>query len=67
MYYADRCVSTRNCNVWEDMVELIEKQVQSFYAKCVLSEDDNPCEVTEALFNKDFGKPEWEKSSISRP
>jgi hypothetical protein len=58
-YCADRCVSTGNCQVWEDMFELSEKEVRKFCEECVLSEDEEPCDVPEK-FLENAGKNSWE-------
>jgi hypothetical protein len=46
-YCADRCVSTGNCDVFEDMFDLTPEQVISFCTECVLSEEEEPCDVPE--------------------
>lgn len=58
-YCADRCVSTGNCQVWEDMFDLSAKQVREFCEECVLSEDEEPCDVPEKFLD-DAGKNSWE-------
>jgi len=35
-YCADRCIATRNCEVWEDMFEMAADEVQEFCNNCVL-------------------------------
>mmetsp|Transcript_17534 Transcript_17534/g.27499 ORF Transcript_17534/g.27499 Transcript_17534/m.27499 type:complete len:171 (+) Transcript_17534:119-631(+) len=58
-YCADRCVSTGNCQVWEDMFELSAKEVMTFCEECVLSEEEEPCDVPEK-FIENAGKNSWE-------
>jgi hypothetical protein len=58
-YCADRCVSTGNCQVWEDMFELSAKEVMAFCEGCVLSEDEEPCDIPEK-FIENAGKNSWE-------
>jgi len=48
-YCADRCVSTGNCDVYEDMFHMSPKEVMEFCTECVLSEDEEPCDVPEAM------------------
>jgi len=58
-YCADRCVSTGNCEIWEDMFDMSATEVQQFCTGCVLSEDEEPCDVPEK-FIEDAGKNSWE-------
>mmetsp|Transcript_37065 Transcript_37065/g.66740 ORF Transcript_37065/g.66740 Transcript_37065/m.66740 type:complete len:174 (-) Transcript_37065:349-870(-) len=58
-YCADRCVATGNCQVWEDMFEMAADEVQQFCTDCVLSEDEEPCNVPEK-FIENAGKNSWE-------
>lgn len=58
-YCADRCVATGNCQVWEDMFNLAADEVQAFCKECVLSEDEEPCNVPE-MFIENAGKNAWE-------
>ncbi|KAL3778599.1 hypothetical protein ACHAW5_010240 [Stephanodiscus triporus] len=58
-YCADRCVATGNCQVWEDMFEMAADEVQQFCKECVLSEDEEPCNVPEK-FIENAGKNPWE-------
>lgn len=62
-YCADRCVSTGNCEVWEDMFELSAIEVQKFCTECVLSEEEEPCDVPDK-FIEDAGKQPWELSTV---
>mmetsp|Transcript_33277 Transcript_33277/g.56570 ORF Transcript_33277/g.56570 Transcript_33277/m.56570 type:complete len:197 (+) Transcript_33277:143-733(+) len=48
-YCADRCVSTGNCDVFEDMFEMGPSEVMEFCTDCVLSEDEEPCDVPESF------------------
>mmetsp|Transcript_664 Transcript_664/g.1036 ORF Transcript_664/g.1036 Transcript_664/m.1036 type:complete len:198 (-) Transcript_664:3-596(-) len=52
-YCADRCVSTGNCDVFEDMFEMGPAEVIKFCTECVLSEDETPCDVPANLFDDD--------------
>ena len=52
-YCADRCVSTGNCDVYEDLFHMSPKQVMEFCTDCVLSLEEDPCDVPDALFEDD--------------
>lgn len=58
-YCADRCVATGHCEIWEDMFEMGPKEVQEFCLNCVLSEEEEPCEVPDK-FLEDADKEPWE-------
>ena len=58
-YCADRCVATGNCQVWEDMFDMAADEVQQFCLGCVLSEEEEPCDVPEK-FIENAGKNPWE-------
>ncbi len=58
-YCADRCVSTGNCQVWEEMFDMAADEVQRFCKECVLSLDEEPCDIPEK-FIEDAGKNSWE-------
>lgn len=58
-YCADRCVATGNCEIWEDMFEMAADEVQAFCTGCVLSEEEEPCDVPEK-FMEDAGKNSWD-------
>lgn len=58
-YCADRCVATGNCQVWEDMFDMAADEVQQFCNECVLSEDEEPCEVPDK-FIENAGLNPWE-------
>ena len=49
-YCADRCVSTGNCDVFEDVYDMSPRQVIAFCEECVLSEEEEPCDVPESMF-----------------
>mmetsp|Transcript_24006 Transcript_24006/g.57957 ORF Transcript_24006/g.57957 Transcript_24006/m.57957 type:complete len:192 (-) Transcript_24006:258-833(-) len=49
-YCADRCVSTGNCDVFEDMFEMGPSEVMKFCEECVLSEEEDPCDVPASVF-----------------
>lgn len=52
-YCADRCIATGNCEVFEDIFDLSPREVMAFCEECVLSDDEEPCDVPEALFEGD--------------
>ncbi|KAL7469411.1 hypothetical protein ACHAXS_009666 [Conticribra weissflogii] len=52
-YCADRCVATGNCDVFEDMFEMGPDEVIKFCKECVLSEDEEPCDIPETIFKDD--------------
>ncbi|KAL7487576.1 hypothetical protein ACHAW6_013152 [Cyclotella cf. meneghiniana] len=54
-YCADRCVSTGNCDVFEDMFDLDPREVIKFCKECVLSEDEEPCDIPEKFLEDDLG------------
>ena len=58
-YCADRCVATGNCQVWEDTFAMSAEEVQKFCKECVLSEEEESCEVPEK-FLENAGKNLWE-------
>ena len=49
-YCADRCVTTGNCDVFEDMYSMSPKEVMSFCTECVLSEEEEVCLYLDLLF-----------------
>ena len=49
-YCADRCIATGNCEVFEDIFDFTPSEVIKFCEECVLSEEDDPCDVPDALF-----------------
>lgn len=49
-YCADRCVATGNCDVYEDIYKMSAQQVIEFCEECVLSDEEEPCDVPEAMF-----------------
>ena len=53
-YCADRCVTTGYCDVFEDMYHMSPTQVMEFCTECVLSEDEEPCEVPDAMYDGDL-------------
>ena len=65
-YCADLCVATGHCEVWEDMFEMGPKEVQEFCLGCVLSDEEEPCDVPEKFLD-DAGKESWEKVTSLRP
>jgi len=52
MYCADRCVATGNCDVFEDMFDLSPMDVMKFCEECVLSEDEEPCDVPDKFLEE---------------
>ena len=44
-YCAERCVSTGNCDVYEDVFDFSPEEVMAFCTDCVLSTQEEPCEV----------------------
>jgi hypothetical protein len=52
-YCADRCVTTGNCDVFEDMFDMDPTEVIQFCKECVLSEEEEPCDVPVNLFAED--------------
>lgn len=58
-YCADRCVATGNCQIWEDMFEMAPDEVMSFCKECVLSENEEPCDVPDK-FIENAGLNPWE-------
>jgi len=53
-YCADRCITTGNCDVFEDLFELSPVQVLEFCEECVLSEDEEPCDVPDKFYDDGF-------------
>lgn len=51
-YCADRCVSTGNCDVFEDMFDFSPEEVIKFCTECVLSEEETPCDVPASLWEE---------------
>ena len=39
-YCADRCVTTGNCDVYEDLYQMSATEVMEFCTECVLSEEE---------------------------
>jgi hypothetical protein len=48
-YCADRCVATGNCDVFEDIFKFSPQEVMAFCEECVLSEDEEPCDVPDSF------------------
>eukprot|EP00558_Chaetoceros_sp_UNC1202_P007175 CAMPEP_0197246624 /NCGR_PEP_ID=MMETSP1429-20130617/18391_1 /TAXON_ID=49237 /ORGANISM="Chaetoceros sp., Strain UNC1202" /LENGTH=170 /DNA_ID=CAMNT_0042707329 /DNA_START=70 /DNA_END=582 /DNA_ORIENTATION=+ len=53
-YCADRCVSTGHCDILEDMFEMDPREVIKFCTDCVLSDEEEPCDIPETLLSGDF-------------
>lgn len=49
-YCADRCVATGHCDVYEDMYEMTALEVIQFCTECVLSEEEEECDLPGAFF-----------------
>lgn len=54
MYCADRCVSTGHCDVLEDVLEMDAMEVIKFCKDCVLSVEEEPCDIPEKLLDGDY-------------
>lgn len=52
-YCADRCITTGNCDVFEDAFNLSPREVIQFCKECVLSEDEDPCDIPDGFYNDD--------------
>eukprot|EP00521_Asterionellopsis_glacialis_P004072 CAMPEP_0195267766 /NCGR_PEP_ID=MMETSP0706-20130129/12776_1 /TAXON_ID=33640 /ORGANISM="Asterionellopsis glacialis, Strain CCMP134" /LENGTH=164 /DNA_ID=CAMNT_0040322561 /DNA_START=260 /DNA_END=754 /DNA_ORIENTATION=- len=61
-YCVDRCIATGNCDVFEDIFEMSPKEVIQFCDECVLSEDEEPCDVPEAMLNAETAMEQLRKS-----
>jgi len=44
-YCADRCITTGNCDVYEDIFDFSPDEVMAFCSDCVLSEEEEPCDL----------------------
>eukprot|EP00553_Chaetoceros_curvisetus_P007791 CAMPEP_0204612990 /NCGR_PEP_ID=MMETSP0717-20131115/1026_1 /ASSEMBLY_ACC=CAM_ASM_000666 /TAXON_ID=230516 /ORGANISM="Chaetoceros curvisetus" /LENGTH=124 /DNA_ID=CAMNT_0051625269 /DNA_START=208 /DNA_END=582 /DNA_ORIENTATION=+ len=53
-YCADRCVSTGHCEVLEDMFHLDASEVVKFCTDCVLSEDEEPCDIPQEMLDAEL-------------
>ena len=49
-YCADRCVSTGNCDIFEDFYHLSPEEVLDFCEECVLSEEDGQCDLPDFFY-----------------
>lgn len=52
-YCADRCVSTGYCDVYEDMFEMSPAEVLKFCKDCVLSDEEEPCDIPDKMLDSD--------------
>jgi hypothetical protein len=52
-YCADRCVSAGYCDVYEDMLEMSPTEVLKFCKECVLSDEEEPCDIPEKMLDSD--------------
>mmetsp|Transcript_9213 Transcript_9213/g.10741 ORF Transcript_9213/g.10741 Transcript_9213/m.10741 type:complete len:165 (-) Transcript_9213:272-766(-) len=53
-YCAERCVSTGHCDVFEDLFDFSAEEVMAFCTDCVLSEEDEPCDMPEGFLEKNM-------------
>lgn len=51
-YCADRCLSTGYCDAFEDFFEFTPEEVLEFCTDCVLSEDEEPCDIPYEAMDK---------------
>uniref|UniRef100_A0A6S8ZPR3 Uncharacterized protein n=1 Tax=Ditylum brightwellii TaxID=49249 RepID=A0A6S8ZPR3_9STRA len=56
-YCADRCVKSGYCEVFEEFFEMKPEDVLNFCKECVLSEDEEPCDVPESFYADHFLRP----------
>jgi hypothetical protein len=63
-YCADRCVTTGNCDVFEDMFDMDPTEVITFCKECVLSEEEEPCDVPVNLFEDDNDNDDDDVSGV---
>lgn len=54
-YSADRCITTGNCDIYEDYYGLSAHEVIQFCAECVLSEEEEPCDIPERFHDNNNG------------
>jgi hypothetical protein len=50
-YCADRCISTGNCDVFEDFFHFSPTQVMQFCDECVLSDGEEPCDLPDDFYD----------------
>jgi len=53
-YCMERCVATGNCEVFEDLFDFSADEVMEFCTDCVLSEEEEPCDVPEKFLDENF-------------
>ena len=51
-YCADRCLSTGNCDVYEDIFDLSPTQVLQFCSECVLGDGEEPCDLPDGFYDQ---------------
>mmetsp|Transcript_52096 Transcript_52096/g.79107 ORF Transcript_52096/g.79107 Transcript_52096/m.79107 type:complete len:160 (-) Transcript_52096:230-709(-) len=51
-YCADRCVTTGNCDIYEDYFEMSPQEVIKFCTECVLSEEEEECDIPDGFYDK---------------
>ncbi|KAL3940609.1 MAG: hypothetical protein SGBAC_004893 [Bacillariaceae sp.] len=51
-YCADRCIATGHCDVYEDVFDFSPAEVLQFCTDCVLSEDEEPCDIPDGFYDK---------------
>merc|ERR1712150_390060 len=54
-YCQDRCVGSGYCEVFEDMFDFTPEEVLKFCTECVLSEEEEPCDVPEMFYVDENG------------
>merc|ERR1740139_2044816 len=52
-YCAERCVSTGHCDVFEDLFDFSAEQVMEFCTDCVLSEEEEACDIPDKFLDDD--------------
>ena len=64
-YCADRCLTTGYCDAFEDFFNFSAQEVVQFCKECVLSEDEEPCDIPYDAMNEFLKKEdeEYKKSN----
>lgn len=52
-YCKDRCITTGNCDIYEDFFDFSPQEVIEFCNECVLSEDNETCDIPDAFYDND--------------
>lgn len=50
-YCADRCISTGNCDVYEDIFDFSPTEVLKFCNDCVLGDGEEPCDIPDSFYD----------------